>query len=215
MTRVDPAEAGRIAVGVSGTGSNLRALTAAADRGDLGATIALVFADRPCQALDFAVEQGLETCLVPAAPSGDSAGRAEEDRVLAATLEAIAPDLVVLAGYMRILGPRVLAAFDRRIINTHPSLLPAFPGAHPVRDTLAAGVGVTGATVHLVDQTLDGGPILAQETVAVLPGDDEATLHERIKATERELLPRVVAELVARQLAAPSPAGATSGRLRR
>jgi phosphoribosylglycinamide formyltransferase-1 len=199
--------AGRIAVGVSGTGSNLRALAAAADDGRLGAAIALVFADRPCPALDFAVEQGFDTALVPAARSGDSAGRSEEDDVLAATLEAVAPDLIVLAGYMRILGPVTLAAFDGRIVNTHPSLLPAFPGAHPVRDTLAAGITLTGATVHLVDQTLDGGPILAQETVPVLADDDEATLHERIKAVERELLPRVVAELLAKPAAVPLTAG--------
>jgi len=187
----------RIAVGVSGSGSNLRALSAAADDGRLGALIALVFGDRPCAGLDWAAEQGLDTALVPAAPAGDAAGRSEEDRVLAATLEAVAPDLVVLAGYMRILGPATLAAFAGRIVNTHPSLLPAYPGAHPVRDTLAAGATITGATVHLVDETLDGGPILAQERVAVLPGDEETALHERIKAVERELLPRVVAELLA------------------
>ncbi len=192
----------RIAVGVSGTGSNLRALGAAAEDGRLGASITLVFGDRPCAGLDWAAEQGIDTALVPAAPAGDAAGRAEEDRILAETLRAAGPDLVVLAGYMRILGPATLAAFAGRIVNTHPSLLPAFPGAHPVRDTLAAGATVTGATVHLVDETLDGGPILAQERVTVLPGDDEAALHERIKAVERRLLPRVVAEL----LAASAPA---------
>ena len=201
----------RIVVGVSGTGSNLQALAAAADAGRLGATIVLVFGDRPCAGLEWAAEQGIDTALVPGAPAGDTAGRAEEDRVLAATLQAIGPDLVVLAGYMRILGPATLAAFGGRIVNTHPSLLPAFPGAHPVRDTLAAGVTVTGATVHLVDETLDGGPILAQEQVEVLPNDDEAALHERIKAVERQLLPRVVAELLAGQGTA-SPAGTPPAR---
>jgi hypothetical protein len=103
----------------------------------------------------------------------------------------------VLAGYMRIVGPAVLAAFGGRILNTHPSLLPAFPGAHAVRDALAHGARVTGATVHLVDATLDGGPIVAQEAVTILPGDDEASLHERIKAVEHRLLPAAVALLLA------------------
>ena len=107
------------------------------------------------------------------------------------------PDVVVLAGYLRLVGPLVLAAFPDRIVNTHPSLLPAFPGAHAVRDALAHGVTVTGVTVHLVDETLDGGPIVAQEAVPVLPGDDEATLRARIQAVEHRLLPRVVALLLA------------------
>jgi phosphoribosylaminoimidazolecarboxamide formyltransferase/IMP cyclohydrolase len=109
-------------------------------------------------------------------------------------------DLVVLAGYLRIVGPSTLAAFPDRIVNTHPSLLPAFPGAHAVRDALTAGAQVTGATVHLVDATLDGGPILAQEAVTVIPGDDEAALHARIKALEHRLLPRTVARVLAGRL---------------
>src|SRR6185312_257773 len=104
---------------------------------------------------------------------------------------------VVLAGYMRIVGPRVLAAFAGRIVNTHPSLLPAFPCAHAVRDALAHGAKVTGCTVHVVDATLDGGPIVAQEAVAIEPGDDEASLHERIKLVEHRLLPRATALLLA------------------
>jgi phosphoribosylaminoimidazolecarboxamide formyltransferase/IMP cyclohydrolase len=190
-----PAPAGgRIAVGVSGGGSNLRALVAAADRGELGGSIVLVFADRRCPALDWAAERGIEAALVPPAASpGDVAGRADEDATLAATLIAVGTDLVVLAGYMRIIGPATLAAFPDRILNTHPALLPAFPGAHAVRDALAHGATVSGATVHLVDATLDGGPIVAQEAVPILPGDDEARLHERIQAVEHRLLPRVVA----------------------
>jgi phosphoribosylaminoimidazolecarboxamide formyltransferase/IMP cyclohydrolase len=180
-------DAGRIAVGVSGAGSNLRALAAAAGRGELGGRIALVFADRACPALEWAAEQGIETALVP---DGD-------DEPLAAILRAVAPDVVVLAGYMRIVGPAVLAGFEHRIVNTHPSLLPAFPGAHAVHDALAHGVAVTGCTVHLVDATLDGGPIVAQEAVAVLPADDETTLHDRIRAVEHRLLPQVVALLLA------------------
>ncbi len=182
----------RIAVGVSGTGSNLRALQAASVRGALDAEIALVFADRECAALDWAVEQGIETLLVPAAPRGDDAARADEDRILAETLTAIAPELVVLAGYMRVVGPATLAAFPNRILNLHPALLPCFPGAHAVRDALAAGVKVTGVTVHLVDSSLDGGPIVLQDSVTVLPGDTEETLFERIHAVEHRLLPRAV-----------------------
>ena len=146
------------------------------------ATIVLVFADRACPALDWAIEQGIETALVP---GGD-------DATLAETLAAVGPDVVVLAGYMRIVGPAVLAAFAGRILNTHPSLLPAFPGAHAVADALAHGVTVTGCTVHLVDETLDGGPIVAQEAVAVMRGDDAERLHERIRAVEHRLLPRAV-----------------------
>lgn len=182
----------RIAVGVSGTGSNLRALHAMALRCALDAEIALVFADRPCAALDWAVEQGIETLLVPAAPRGDDAARAQEDRILAESVAAVSPELVVLAGYMRITGPAMLAAFAGRMINLHPALLPAFPGAHGVRDALAAGVKVTGVTVHFVDGSLDGGPIIVQEAVPVLPNDTEATLFERIHAVEHRLLPRAV-----------------------
>jgi len=178
---------GRIAVGVSGTGSNLRALAAAADRRELGGSIVLVFADRACPALDWAAEQGIDTALVP---GGD-------DPALAETLAAVSPDAVVLAGYMRIVGPVVLAAFAGRILNTHPSLLPAFPGGHAVADALEHGVTVTGCTVHLVDATLDGGPIVAQEAVPVLPGDDVEALHGRIRVVEHRLLPRSVALLLA------------------
>ena len=152
---------GRIAVGVSGTGSNLQALVAAAGRGELGGEVGLVFADRACPGLAWAAEQGIETILIP---GGD-------DAVLTETLAAVAPDVVVLAGYLRLLGPSVLAAFEGRILNVHPALLPSFPGLHGARDALAAGVAVTGVTVHLVDATLDGGPIVSQEAVPVLPGD--------------------------------------------
>jgi len=178
---------GRIAVAVSGAGSNLRALHAAARRGELGGEILLVVADRPCPALDWAAELQIDTALVP---EGD-------DRTLAEALSAARPDVVVLAGYMRILGKRVLEAFPGRILNTHPSLLPAFPGAHGVLAALTHGARVTGATVHLVDETLDGGPIVLQEAVPVLDGDDEPSLHARIQAVEHRLLPRAVALFLA------------------
>lgn len=186
-----------VAVGVSGAGSNLRALVAAADRRELGANVTLVFADRECPALAWAAEQGIETALLPGLASKDPTERADADHALAATLQAAGIHVVALAGYMRICGPAVLAAFEGRILNTHPSLLPAFPGAHAVRDALAHGVRVTGCTVHIVDATLDGGPIVLQEAVAIAPGDDEARLHARIKALEHRLLPRAVARLVA------------------
>jgi formyltetrahydrofolate-dependent phosphoribosylglycinamide formyltransferase len=183
MTSATP----RIAVGVSGTGSNLRALVAASQRRALGGEVGLVFADRDCPALDWAREQGIETALVPGGA----------DDALAEALESVRPDALVLAGYMRILGPRVLEAFAGRILNTHPSLLPAFPGARAVRDALAAGVTVTGATVHVVDDVLDGGPIVVQEAVPILPDDDEAGLRERIKAVEHRLLPAATSALLA------------------
>jgi phosphoribosylglycinamide formyltransferase-1 len=179
---------GRIAVGVSRAGSNLRALVAAARRGEVGGDVVLVFADRECPALEWAAEEGIETALIP---GGD-------DGTLAATLDAVEPAVVVLAGYMRIVGPASLAAFDGLILNTHPSLLPAFPGSHAVRDALAHGVKVTGCTVHVATLEVDHGPILAQEAVAVLPGDTEATLHERIKQAERRLYIQTINDILER-----------------
>ncbi len=190
-----------IAVGVSGRGSNLRALAAAIDRGEVPAHIDLVFADRDCPALAWAVEQGIEAAVIPPARRGGRAGRTREDAIVAETLAGAGVEAVVLAGYMRILGPAVLAAFPDRILNVHPSLLPSFPGAHAVRDALAAGVAVTGVTVHLVDASLDGGPIVAQEAVAVLADDDEVSLLARLHAVEHRLLPRAVALMSAGALA--------------
>jgi phosphoribosylaminoimidazolecarboxamide formyltransferase/IMP cyclohydrolase len=138
---------------------------------------------------------------VPAAPRGDDAARAHEDAVLADSVAAVSPELVVLAGFMRIAGPAMLAAFAGRMINLHPALLPSFPGAHAVRDALAAGVKVTGVTVHFVDDSLDGGPIVLQEAVPVLPGDTEDALSERIHAVEHRLLPRAVGLFLAGALA--------------
>jgi phosphoribosylaminoimidazolecarboxamide formyltransferase / IMP cyclohydrolase len=181
-----PAE-GRIAVAVSGAGSNLRALVAAERRGELGGRIVLVVADRACPALDWAIEQGIDAALVP---GGD-------DHAFADALAGARPDVVVLAGYMRMVGPVTLAAYPARIVNTHPSLLPSFPGAHAVRDALDHGAAVTGATVHIVDATLDGGPIVAQEAVPVVAGDDGPSLQARIQAVEHRLLPRVVGLLLA------------------
>ena len=188
-----PTERARIAVLLSGTGSLCAALLAATDDPRDPAAVVAVGSDRDAAGLEHARRRGLPTfvCAVP-----DHRDRAAWDRALAAELAAFEPDIVVSAGFMKIVGPAVLEAFGGRLINTHPALLPSFPGAHAVRDALAAGVTVTGATVHVVDAGVDTGPVLAQREVAVLPGDDEARLHERIKDVERELLVQTVAELV-------------------
>jgi phosphoribosylglycinamide formyltransferase-1 len=169
------------------------ALLAATDDPAYPATVVAVGSDRPAEGLEHARGRGLPTFVCAL---GDHPDRAAWDRALAAELTAYEPDLVVSAGFMKLVGPAVLGAFGGRLINTHPALLPAFPGAHAVRDALAAGVSVTGASVHVVDAGLDTGPVLAQREVAVRPGDDEARLHERIKAVERELLVETVARLV-------------------
>jgi phosphoribosylaminoimidazolecarboxamide formyltransferase/IMP cyclohydrolase len=189
---------GRIAVGVSGTGSNLFALLLRESWGRLGGHVSLVFADRPCPAIETAGAEPYEipTLLLTELGSSDPTERAAADRALATALREARIDLVVLAGYMRIVGPAVLEAFAGRILNTHPSLLPAFPGGHAVRDALAHGAVVTGVTIHLVDETLDGGPILFQEPIAVLTDDTEATLHARLKQVEHRLLPRAVSLLL-------------------
>ena len=188
-----PTERARIAVLLSGTGSLCAALLAATDDPGYPATVVAVGSDRDAEGLDHARRRGLPTFVCAVADHPD---RGAWDRALAAELAAVDPDLVVSAGFMKIVGPAVLEAFGGRLINTHPALLPAFPGAHAVRDALAAGVPVTGATVHVVDAGVDTGPVLARREVAVLPGDDEARLHERIKHVERELLVQTVAELV-------------------
>jgi phosphoribosylglycinamide formyltransferase-1 len=128
----------------------------------------------------------------------DHGSRAEWDAALTEVVDSWSPDLVVSAGFMRILGPVFLARFGGRIVNTHPALLPSFPGAQAVADALAHGVKVSGSTVHLVDDGVDTGPIVAQEAVPVLDGDTEESLHERIKIVERRLLIDVVAAVATR-----------------
>jgi phosphoribosylglycinamide formyltransferase-1 len=178
---------------LSGAGSLCAALLAAADDPAYPAQVVVVGSDRDAEGLEHARGRGIATftCALGAHPD-----RAAWDRALAEELAAHEPDLVVSAGFMKLVGPAVLGAFGGRLINTHPALLPAFPGAHAVRDALAAGATVTGATVHVVDAGLDTGPVLAQREVAVRPDDDEARLHERIKEVERELLVETVAHLV-------------------
>lgn len=183
----------RLVVLVSGAGTNLQALLDASAEPGYGAEVVAVGADRSgTQGVDRAV--GVPTFVVRLA---DFPTRQDWDAALAAEVAAHRPDLVVCAGFMKILGPEFLARFQGRCVNTHAALLPAFPGAHPVRDALAHGVRVTGATVHMVDGGVDSGPILAQAAVPVLDGDDEPTLHERIKSTERALLVDTVGRMAA------------------
>jgi len=178
--------AGRLVVLVSGTGSNLAALLAAHDDPAYGARVVAVVADRSgIRALDIARDAGIPTAVVSLKDFDD---RAAWDAAVTETVAVFSPDLVVLAGFMKLFGATFLGRFGGRIVNTHPALLPSFPGAHGVRDALAYGVKVTGCTVMVVDEGVDTGPILAQATVTVEPDDDEATLHERIKAIERTLL---------------------------
>ncbi|WP_442943439.1 phosphoribosylglycinamide formyltransferase [Nocardia sp. NBC_00565] len=184
-----------VVVLASGTGSLLRALIEAAAAPDYPATIVAVGVDRVCQATEHAAAAGIPNFRMALKDFPD---RDAWDVALTDAVAAYEPDLVVSAGFMKILGPAFMARFGGRIINTHPALLPAFPGAHGVRDALAYGVKVTGSTVHLVDSGIDTGPILAQETVPVLDDDDEATLHERIKVVERRLLAEVVAAVATR-----------------
>jgi phosphoribosylglycinamide formyltransferase-1 len=194
MTVPSPA---RLVVLASGSGTLLQAvLDAAADGSPF--TVVAVGADsttRAATALERAHLAAVPTVVLPVRDHPD---RQAWDAALAGALAAAEPDLVVCAGFMRVLGPAVLAAFGGRIVNTHPALLPSFPGAHGVADALAHGVKVTGCTAHLVDAGVDTGPILAQRAVAVRDDDDEAALHERIKVAERTVLVDVLDTMVRR-----------------
>ncbi|MGW0703379.1 phosphoribosylglycinamide formyltransferase [Streptomyces sp. NPDC002867] len=187
--------AARLVVLVSGSGTNLQALldAIAADPDGFGARVVAVGADRSGIAgLERAERAGLPTyvCRVK-----DFATREEWDAALTEATAGYEPDLVVSAGFMKIVGKEFLARFGGRIVNTHPALLPSFPGAHGVRDALAYGAKVTGCTVHFVDDGVDTGPIIAQGVVEIRDTDDEAALHERIKEVERSLLVEVVGRL--------------------
>jgi phosphoribosylglycinamide formyltransferase-1 len=178
----------------SGTGSLLACLLEAAV-GDYPARVVAVGTDRDCTALDIAAAASVPTFTVRL---GEYSDRAAWDAAITEATAAHEPDLVVSAGFMKILGVQFLSRFLGRVVNTHPALLPAFPGAHAVADALAYGVKVTGCSVHLVDAGTDTGPLLAQQAVAVLDDDDEASLHERIKVVERRLLVDVVESLATR-----------------
>lgn len=186
----------RVVVLVSGSGSNLQALldaVAAQGAAAYGAEVVAVGADRGgIEGLRRAERAGLPTfvCRLRDHPT-----RAAWDRALADAVAAHRPDLVVSAGFMKLVGAAFLERFGGRFLNTHPALLPSFPGAHGVRDALDYGVKMTGCTVHFVDQGVDTGPIIAQGVVEVRDEDDEATLHERIKTVERRLLVEAVGRL--------------------
>ncbi len=179
----------RLAVLVSGSGTLLEAILAD------GTPVALVVADRPCRALEVAEGAGVSAVLVERPGFGPDFDRESYTDAVVDALQKFEADVVAMAGFGTVV-PSAVRAFPGRMLNTHPSLLPAFKGWHPVRDALAYGVKVTGCTVHVVTEEMDVGPILAQEAVPVLPGDTEAALHERIKAVERRLYPVTISEFL-------------------
>ena len=186
-----------VAVLISGAGSNLRALLDAAADPDYPARVVVVGADREADGFAHAEDYGIPSFMVPWVQFGS---REEWGAELGAQLAVWQPDLVVLSGLMRLLPATLVDEWSPRILNTHPAYLPEFPGAHGVRDALAAGVAQTGASVIIVDNGIDSGPILAQERVPVLAGDDEASLHDRIKPVERRLLIDVVRRIAVGEL---------------
>ncbi|GAA1237781.1 phosphoribosylglycinamide formyltransferase-1 [Microbacterium phyllosphaerae] len=190
-----------VAVLISGTGSNLRALLEAARHPDFPARVVVVGADREADGLAHAEEFGIPSFTVPWHEHESRESWGEE---LGRQLAVWNADLVVLSGLMRLLPAGLVAELAPRLINTHPAYLPEFPGAHGVRDALAAGVSETGASVIVVDDGVDTGPILAQERVQVLDGDTEHSLHERIKPVERRLLIDVVRRIATGELSLSS-----------
>jgi phosphoribosylglycinamide formyltransferase-1 len=199
-----PTEPTGIVVLVSGSGTNLQALIDAAADPAYGLRILAVGADRAgITGLHRAAAAGIPTFVCRVA---DFATRAEWDAGLASRIGDHAPAFVVSAGFMKLLGPEVLGQWT--VINTHPALLPSFPGAHAVRDALAAGATETGCTVHVVDSGVDTGPVIAQARVAVEPDDTEESLHERIKALEHPLLVQVVGEVARGERSLPTVDGA-------
>ena len=185
----------------SGAGSLAKALLDAQEQGQLKAKIVALGVDRIAPVQEIARQAGLATFSV--LPK-DFTDRPTWDRALASAVGVFKPDLVISAGFMRILGAEFLAVFGDRTINTHPSLLPMFPGAHAVQDAIAAGATITGCTVHKVDAGVDTGPILAQRQVAVKADDTVETLHERIKVQERAMLVEVVNQLAAGEITLPA-----------
>ena len=181
-----------IVVLISGSGSNLRALLEACDNPLFPAKILAVGSDQAADGLSHAEEYGVPTFVVEP-ELFDS--RDQWSEVLLRNVQYHNPDLVVLAGFMKVLPAGFVSALSPNLINMHPSLLPAFPGAHAVRDAINAGASVTGATVHIVDAGVDTGPVLVQREVAVASGISESDLHEQIKAIERAMIVEVVSEI--------------------
>lgn len=185
----------KIAVLASGSGTNLQALI---DAPDLGAEISLVVSDRPgIVALDRAHNAGIESAVVP---YGEYGSRSEFCSALNEVADGAGVEALVLAGFMRVLDRGLVSVWKDRILNIHPSLLPAFPGADAVGQALEHGVKVTGVTVHFVDEKVDHGPIIAQQSVPVLPDDDRESLHARIQIEEHALYPRVVSAFARGQI---------------
>jgi len=183
----------KLVVLASGSGTLLQAVLDAVEKPNFPAKVVAVGADRAgIAALGRAERAGVPSFTVRMADHPD---RAAWDKAITEAVAAYQPDLVVSAGFMKILGAEFLARFPGRVLNTHPALLPSFPGAHAVADALAMAVKVTGSTVHFVDAGVDTGPIIAQEPVIVEPDDDEDVLHERIKAVERRLLVETIEKL--------------------
>jgi phosphoribosylglycinamide formyltransferase-1 len=179
-----------IVILASGSGSLAQAIMDAVNDGELDIQILEVISDKPgAKVLEKAEKSGVKTFVHSMLPN-----RVEWDFELMRHIESLNPDLVVSVGFMRILSPEFVLKF--KMINTHPALLPKFPGAHPVRDALAAGVAVTGATVHWMDSGVDSGKVIAQMEVDVLPGDSESTLHERIKIVEQSLIVETLKNLL-------------------
>ncbi len=184
----------RLAVLVSGSGTNLQAMIDASRRGEMAGTIAVVISNRPgVKALERAALAGIESVVIDHKVFAD---RAAFDAALAGALAARDIDFVFLAGFMRLLTPAFVARWRGRLVNIHPSLLPAFPGAHAIHDALAAKATETGVTIHFVDEGTDTGPIIAREAVAVRADDSEDSLAERVHAVEHRLYPRVVDAVV-------------------
>jgi len=182
---------------ISGSGSNLLALLKAAEHPLFPAKILAVGSDKPASGLAHADLYGVPTFVVEPAKFSDTQSWAKK---LEENISHYNPDLIVLAGFMKILPSSFVHTFSPRIINIHPSLLPSFPGAHAVRDALASGAKDTGTTIHIVDEGVDTGPILGQQSLPVLPSDDESSLHERIKVLERKLLVETIQSLALNQL---------------
>ena len=181
-----------IVVLISGGGSNLRALLEASADAEFPARVVAVGADRDAEGLEHAEAFGIPSFTVPFSSFDD---REEWGDALLEQIRQWQPDLVILSGFMRLVPPRVVAAFSPNLINTHPAYLPEFPGAHGVRDALASGVTETGASLIVVDDGVDAGPVISQERVPIHPGDSEAALHERIKPVERRLLIEAVLDI--------------------
>lgn len=181
-----------IAVLISGTGSNLRRILEYQHSHDTHFHVSVVIADRPAAGLRWADEYGIPSVIVPWAGDRETFTAEICDRI-----DQYACDWVVLAGFMRILSAEAVGRFPNRIINIHPSLLPAFPGAHAVESALDAGVDMTGVTVHFVVEEVDAGPIIAQREVPILPGDTVDSLHSRIQVQEHDLYPTIVDDLAA------------------